>query len=175
MSYSLVPYMVDLDKVRKAVGSGDADLVEQIRNSDPQRFGDDGEDLSLGTALQQLVMGEPLIEEHGYQYGYALEQLVKHLGKELPLDLWCGVRWAAVADSGVEPILMSGSPVPLPEIPDFPTIGHLPREMIISAVAKMGDEGLGHANPELLELLKEFETWMREAAREKLDIVLFYY
>ena len=175
MSYTLVPYMIDLDRLRAAVGSKDAALVEAVRSKGPEQFDSDEYDLTLGQALTQLVMGEKLGRDDTHQYGYALEKLAAHLGRRLPLDLWSGVRWAAMEDSGVAPIMDSGPPVNLPKIDDFPTIGYLPREQIADMVGKMGDEGLTNEDEELEELLKEFEAWLREAAKAKQDLLLFYY
>jgi hypothetical protein len=175
MSYSLVPYIVDLAKLRAAIGSKDAKLIETIRKKDPEKFDSGKDGLTLGEALSQLVMGEKLGKKAAHQYGYALETLAKHLGKPLPLDLWCGVRWEAMEDSGVARIMESGSPVKLPKIPDFPGIGFLERNKIADMVRKMGDEGLTNEDEELEELLREFEAWVRAAAKAKQDLLLFYY
>jgi hypothetical protein len=128
MSYSLVPYMIDLAKLRAAIGSKDAKLIESIRKKNPEKFdSDEYDDLTLGQALTQLVMGEKLGKKATHRYGYALEKLAEHLGKRLPLDFWSGVRWAAMVDSGVAPIMRGGPPVELPKIPDFPGIGFFER------------------------------------------------
>jgi hypothetical protein len=166
--------MVDLAKLRAAVGSKDAKLVESVRKKDPKKF-NSGRDLALGQALTQLVMGETPGKRETHQYGYAMEMLAKHLGKPLRLDLWSGVRWDAMEDSGVAPIMQNGSPVKLPKIPDFPVIGFLERDKIADMVGKMGDEGLTNEDEELEELLKEFEGWLRTAAKAKQDLLLFYY
>ena len=175
MSYSLVPYQIDLAKLRDAVGGQDTQLIESIRAQDPERFDSDEYELSLGEALKQLVMGEELGTTATHQYGYALEKMADHLGQRLPFDLWCGVRWAAMEDSGVAPILESGPPVPLPKIPDFPGIGFLERDKIATMVTTMGEEGLTDDDEDLEELLKEFEEWLRAADRAKEDLLLFYY
>ena len=184
MSYSLVPYFVDLDQLRRVVGSKDETLIAAVHASDPARFDDAGgenddgygEELSLGAALSQLVMGEKLNKSHAHQYGYALERVCEHVGQRLTCNLWCGVRWAAMEDTGVDAILTrSGPPVKLPPIPDFPTIGYLDRQEVRAMVEQMGEEGLGHEDAELRELLKEFEGWLREAAGSGKDLILFYY
>lgn len=175
MSYCLEPYMIDLSKLRAAIGSKDTKLIEAIRKKAPERFDSDEYELTLGQALTQLVMGDKLGKKAPHQYGYALEKLAKHLGKWLPPDVWGGVRWAAMEDSGVARIMEGGSPVRLPRILDFPVIGFLERDQIASMVKKMGNEGLTHENKELEELLKEFETWLRKAAKAKLDLLFFYY
>jgi len=175
MSYSFVPYMIDLGKLRAAIASKNVKLIASIRKEDPKRFDSEQYDLTLGQALTQLVMGERLGDKATHQYGYALEKLARHLGKPLPLDLWCGVRWEAMEGSGVAPIMESGPPVKLPKIPDFPSIGFLERDKIAQMVKKMGAEGLTNEDEELEELLKEFEGWLREAEKAKQDLLFFYY
>ena len=176
MSYSLVPYLVDLPKLRSAVGSKDAALIAAVRRKSPQRFDADEYPLTLGQALTHLVMGEKLAKDDAHQYGYALEKLAAHLGKRLDFDLWSGVRWEAMEDSGVAPVMKSGPPVKLPKIRGgFPVIGFLDRGEIAERVRRMGDEGLTHDDEELEELLKEFEAWLRTAAKAKQDLLLFYY
>jgi hypothetical protein len=56
-------------------------------------------------AVRHLVMGEPLNKNAGSQYGDALMSLCGHLGEVIPPDLWCGVRWIAVIDAGLEDLL----------------------------------------------------------------------
>lgn len=175
MSYTLQPYMVDLARLRATIGSKDARLIESIYKTDPEKFDYDGYDLTLRQALTQIVMGEKLGAEATHQYGYALKELAKHLGKPLPLDLWCGVRWEAMEDSGIAMVMKSGPPVELPAIPDVPCIGFLERDKIADMITRMGDEGLTNDNDELEELLKEFEGWLREAAEARQDLLFFYY
>ncbi|MGN6627423.1 MAG: DUF7691 family protein [Tepidisphaeraceae bacterium] len=177
MSYSLVPYLVDLPAVIAAVGSNDSALINAIERSNSRRFNadefDDG--MTIGDAVRQLVNATPRRDVSGHLYGYAFETLCNQLGKALPSDLWCGVRWATMEDSQVAQIMKSGSPVSLPPIQDFPMIGYLTRKTIQSLVHRMGTEGLTNANKELQELLREFESWLREAARVDRDLVFFYY
>jgi hypothetical protein len=60
MSYSLIPYLVDLDQLRTAVGSKDEALLAAIATSNPDAFqGDEDDDeITVGQALRHLVTGE---------------------------------------------------------------------------------------------------------------------
>jgi hypothetical protein len=176
MSYVLTPFMIDLSKLRAAVGSKDAALVRAIRASKPEKFEkvDQQGDLSLGDALSRLVMGDKLGQDQAHQYGYALEALCHHLGEVIWPDVWGGVRWAAMEDTGVDAVMESGPPVPLPPINDFPTIGFLEAAEIRRRVEEMGDEGLTNDDEDLQELLEEFEGWLRTAASKGKDLVFFY-
>jgi hypothetical protein len=175
VSYVLVPYLIDLAKLRSAVGSKDLALVEAIRKTDPEKFDLRDDDLTLGDALSQLVMGEKLGRKATHQYGYALIRLCEHLGQRLDADEWSGVRLAALQDSGVAALMQSGPPVKLPKNPDVPLVGFLERAQVAEMVSKMGDEGLTHDDEDLQELLTEFEGWLRAAVKAKRDIVLFFH
>lgn len=213
MSYTLMPYLVDLEELRRAVGSKDEALLAVMKQSMPEVFEEEevvdheeDEELSLGQAVRHLVMGEPPDTESAHQYGYALEQLCRHLGEEPEeRDCWCDIRWTVLETTGMEEVLKTGSPVPLPPINDFPTIGHLKAEQIEAIVAKMGDGHLKTAAPsgrkprrsfqswllekamnrltrrgpmtdeDVRELLDEYESWLRAAAAKKKSLVFFYY
>lgn len=175
MSYSLVPYVIDLAQLRAAIGSRNQSLIAAIVEKHPRQFESPDSELPLEQALTQLVMGEELGETATHQYGYALELLADQLGQKLPFDLWSGIRWDAMEDSGVASIMDSGPPVSLPAISDFPNIGYIEQDKIAQMVAAMDDEGLTNDVPDLEELLKEFEGWLRMAAQAKKDLLFFYY
>lgn len=179
MSYSLIPILIDLPKLRSAIGSKDQTLFEAIRNRDPERFDDNYYELPLGKAVRQLVMGEELDagSPDTHQYGYALKELCEWFGTVLPFELWDSVHWAVIEATNVSAVLrQTGSPIDIPKNPeDFPVIGHLERGRIQGLVQQMGDEGLTHNEPGLQELLKEFEGWLRHASAENKDLVLFYH
>lgn len=152
MSYTLTPYLVDLEALRRAVGSGDEALLAAIVAENPERLGSDeveeeGE-IPLGQALRHLVMGKLLQKEPAYQYGYALEQLCDHLGEIPACDMWEGIGWQTLEATGVEQVLKrSGPPVPLPPSTDFPRIGHLTAGEIAATVAQLGNRHLTTAAP----------------------------
>ncbi len=177
MSYVLMPFMIDLSKLRAAVGSKDAALVQAIRAHNPEEFTkvDRERGLSLGDALSRLVMGEKLGNEKTYQYGYALEALCRHLGEVIRPDTWGGVRWAAMEDTGVEAVMESGPPVPLPPNDDFPTIGYLEVGDIRRRLKEADGNGMTNPDSDLQELLTEFEGWLRQAASNGKDLIFFYH
>ncbi len=211
MSYSLVPYLVDLNDLRRAIGSKDTELLEAVIQGDPDRFPPDDLDESDGEvsgcrALRDLVMGTVPEAGSGHPYGYALERLCDHLGRRLDADMWESIHWEVLEDTGFEAVLSgSGSPVPLPPIDDFPTIGHLTPEQVQEIVRNMRGGRLKTAAPDgrkprpslkswlvrrlmsritrrgklsdedLRELLDEYEGWLRKAAATHQALVFFYY
>lgn len=144
MSSTLTPYLVDLEELRRAVGSKDESLLSAVIQGNEEDFGredDDEDEIPLGRALRHLVMGEPPDTGSAHQYGYALMRLCDHLGTTTSsLDLWSGVQWDCVESTGLDEVFdRSGPPVPLPPSDDFPTIGFLTAEEIASTVSKLGD------------------------------------
>jgi hypothetical protein len=149
MSYTVTPYLIDLEVLRRAVGSKDEAFLSAVIQGDPDRFrGEEagGDKVSLGRALRHLVMGETPEPKWAYQYGYALEQLCRHLGEPLPGDLWSGIHWEVVEETGLDELFdRSGPPVPLPPTADFPTIAFLGAGEIAATVAGLGDGHLTSA------------------------------
>jgi hypothetical protein len=162
VSYSLVPYIVDLEKVKSAINSGDKELLAKLLQkseldddldpsmSDEVENDDDDEDNepSLGRAVGDLILGRKRVEWAGFQYGYALEQLCNYFGTSPQGDNWSGVRWEIMEATGADVLLVSsGSPVELPEIDDFPTIGYLSAQDVQMAAQSISPEGLTTAAP----------------------------
>jgi hypothetical protein len=175
VSYSLIPYIVDLDKVKSAINSGDKELLakvlqkseleddfdpsksdEEENDVDDEDDDDDEEDEpSLGRTVGDLILGRKRVDGAGFQYGYALEQLCNYFGTIPDGDNWCGIRWEVMEATGADVLLVaSGSPVKLPEIDDFPTIGFLSAQEVQKAAQSIGAEGLTTAAPEGKKITK---------------------
>jgi hypothetical protein len=212
VSYSLIPYVVDLDTLIRAVGSKDESIIAVVLEHDPEAFAEDepedepdDDEISLGQALRDLVMGQPPVEGSAHQYGYALEQLCHHLGERLDCDEWCDIRWEVIEATGMEEIMDRKSPVPLPETDDFPAVGYLTAGEVAALAAKLEQGPLTTAAPsgqqraptrpagpgalllrgiarraalseaDTRELLDEYGLWLRKAAAKKQGLVFFYY
>lgn len=210
MSYTLTPFLVDLGKLKAAVKSKDKALLQAVYAGNPDALSadaepeedDEDEDLSLRTALQHLVMGEPFADDSAHQYGYALMELCGHLGARLPADQWSGVRWEVLEQTGADELVTkTGTPVELPETDDFPRIGFLDARKVAATVEKMGSGKVTNIAPSgraprrslltrLFRLIMpreslsaadkrglfgEYEEWLRRAAKEKKGLVFFYY
>ena len=146
MSYSVGAYAVDLEELRRAIGSRDETLLAALIEQNPD-LGEPDEDaeeegkVSEGMALRHLVMGETPHPPSAYQYHYALEELCRRLGEWLPGDLWTSIRWWVLEETGFEEILAMGPPVDLPPSEDFPRVGHLTVEQVRRLVERMGPDG----------------------------------
>jgi hypothetical protein len=178
MSYVLTPYLIDLEKLRKSVGSGDESLIAAVISGNPKPFKADDEEteeLSRREALRHLVMGDELDEDSAAQYGFALALVCHHLGEVILPDAWGGVSWRAVEATGLEDVLMrSGPPVALPPMPGLPVIAYLTAEQVVAEAAEIGNAQLEDDDEDLQELLEEFVGWLRKAASKRKDIVFYY-
>lgn len=147
MSYGVQAYAVDLAVVKKTVGSGNAVLAKRLAKSQAreiEQIDDVDFDEGLTPAAKVLetliVEGAPEETEEdetpGYKFGYALEILCREKGEWLPASAFSamGSEYVDALDAAlkkakskrkVASILFRGSPVPLPEIADFPAVGWL--------------------------------------------------
>lgn len=200
MSYTLTPVAVDLDQVRAAIGSKDKALLAKLKKafaSDLEQIDElledvldeDDDPAAAADTLRHLVFGEPLRDDLGFAYGYALGMLCGHFGRTLPNDEWSAMRgdWfetvqKVVAKAGVPKkafevsrLAFRGSPVPLPEIDDFPFIGYLTRGEITAARKALGEADFKAAkNPEAVAAITQIQSWLDACAAKKRDLVCFY-
>lgn len=160
MSYVLSGSVIDIEKLESVVGSKDPAVLEAIVADGPEVF-EDGEDeleedeLSLATALRQLIMGEEKDPDEAHQYGYAFIQICNYLADEpLECDYWGGVRWAAIEECGLVDLLeKTGAPVDLPPIDDFPVLAHIRRNEIDTYLQAAKSGGTCGTSP--------FSVWAR--------------
>lgn len=195
MSYGIHPYAVNLRKLHGLLGSRKARLLATLQ----KQFHDDcieidecDEDLTpTSTALEHLVMGGALDEEAGFKYGYALKFLCEHLGRFLSNTKWSAMRWSwfetvdqALAEAGVSESLFRsglhlatrGTPgIGLPDIDDFPSIGHFTFEemppvenALRSVLGQIEDD-------EIVESLQEILEWLAFCQKKRLALICFYH
>jgi hypothetical protein len=167
LSYTLVVYLLDLDELRRAVGSRDEALLSAVIADDPEAFEpeepdpDDREEIPPGEALRHLVMGEKHDPGSAHQYGYALEHLCRHLGRRLEGGWWESIRWTVLQATGMEEIL-AGPPVPLPPNDSFPVIGFLTPEQVRPLAEKLREGPLKTAASSGRRRRRGFREWMAD-------------
>jgi hypothetical protein len=157
------PIAVQLDRVSKAMRSGDQQLIDAVI----EEFGDEFEQidemaadycdahadekpLTVREALTQMVVGRECNKQYGFVYGYTLEFVCQHFGECLPNEHWWAMpaptRWAETVDQALEGagvprdalrigdhLMHRGPPVRIPEPDDFPGIGYLKLDEIARA------------------------------------------
>ncbi|MCI0333878.1 MAG: hypothetical protein L0228_11725 [Planctomycetes bacterium] len=180
MSYVLIPYVVDISKLKSIVGSKVESLVEAVvaeASADFDEEDDDDQiDDELEEAIYQLIMGEEKYPVEADQFGYALKEICGYCGELLPVDIWNGVRWAAVEECGLEDLLTkTGPPIDLAPNSDFPTIGHIRRGEVNAYLQAARGRLEKSQDSEIRELLEEYTGWLETAAKKGLDVVFFYH
>lgn len=200
MGYQLTPIGVELDSLRRALGSGDAGLVGKVRGrfyTESKRIDrllkevldPDEEPLTTGDILRHLIMGEPRREDAGFGYGYCLELICRQLGQALSNSAWSAMHgdWfdtvaAALRDCGVNSSALAirdlafrGPPVPLPPIDDFPGIGYLTAAEIGTARAALAAADLSHLDDgEVVASIRQVQEWLDTCMESNRDLVCFY-
>src|SRR3954451_15373640 len=123
MSSTLSVYAISFDRLKEVPGSRNHRLVESISRDleyflnqiDELRDEEEGVVPTCREAVAQIIEGAPLSPRLGYLYGYALEAICAHLGREL-LAVHAIGRAAAWVD-GVDDLLQGrGVPVRLSDL-----------------------------------------------------------
>lgn len=191
MSYGVMAYAVDIDKVKALCGSGD----NQTRRAVCGRFradisrtneyfdlpGDKGAP-NLFTAIEHLVMGgdKPL---RGYLYGYGFKYIVEFLAGRMldngPLypcnstylfDTVDPALKATGADLSTSDLIYGGAPVSFPAPDDFPGIGYWSAEEVAAA-----EEPLRTVGDDTIEQVRAIADWVTRAKSRGQGIIGFYH
>jgi hypothetical protein len=200
MSYGLMLYAVELDKVRAAVGSDD----EKLRRSIGGRFKRDiaaadswfssaieGGCPPRYEALRHLIHGAPRVEGYAFQYAYAFKLLVEHYGRFLDNDGFMPIgfdyleqvnaqlRALGVSAIDVESLAYFHPPVELPIPGDFPGVGYLELETLREGVAQFEaiEAGAiaGIADSFMQTSIQNVRQWCQSCAQQGRGLVSFYH
>jgi hypothetical protein len=184
MSSTFSVYAVPYDRLKRVPGSRDRDLVEAIVGAHEHFFAqideladEEDEVPSCREALAQIVEGAPLAGHLGYLYGYALEAVCDHLGREL--DGVSSISRAAgwidpvdefLRDKGV-PIALSdlvfgACPVDIPTPDDHPFIGSWPPMVIPAALEAIRRVDATGVDYDTAESVAQIRGWLEAAAVE---------
>ncbi|MCH2180707.1 MAG: hypothetical protein MK108_01755 [Mariniblastus sp.] len=180
MNYRLVPYALKLTKLRSLIGCQQENLPIQVcqqfllAEHAKHPIGVDAH-ADLFDALDDLVGGGNLDPERGCHYGYALQAICQYIGNRLDSKHWNHVKWAVLEDTGLNAVMGKGSPIDLPLIPDFPTIGHLSNRKIRRRIEEPRGNSLKIESENVHGLLRDFDGWVEQAYEARQDLVFFYY
>jgi hypothetical protein len=190
MSYGVMAYAVDIDKLKALCGSGD----NQTRRAVCGRFradisrSNDWFDLSgdrgapnIFTAIEHLIMGNDKTLD-GYLYGYGFKYIVEFSGRMLDngpfypcpsgylSDTVDPAIRATGADLSTSDLIFGGAPVAFPSPDDFPAIGHWTADEVAAA-----DEPLRAAGADAIEEVRTVAGWVTHATGRSQGIVGFYH
>ncbi|MFI5540886.1 hypothetical protein ACIA5H_31310 [Nocardia sp. NPDC051900] len=180
-----MPYAVDVEVLS----------APSAHTGDPQGFFDWMVDVhrattcseAVRTALRELFFSEKHSGSDGAPYGMALQILCARFGGALSNRAWYPISTSWFDKVGdvldglgidLDPhhLAFSGSPISLPEIEDFPAIGHFTRaelEPVARAFAAADLSGIG--DEELFESVTELRDWVHWCVDNDLDLVSFHY
>lgn len=190
MGYGIMPYAVSVEVLSSPhkYTADPEDFLAWLQ----QLYCSDGEEGGpTPQVLRELFYAEPHTGTEGRVYGYALESLCKRFGGLLDNGHWypCGDRHLATVrdalteigvDFDPQDLIWSGSPVPLPEIEDWPVIGHLRRdEMRPIATALDAADISAITDRSAAGAVAELHGWLRHCLEDDdmfpCDLVCFYY
>lgn len=142
---------------------------------------------AVRTALRELFFSEEHSGSDGAPFGLALQILCARFGGALSNRYWYPISTSWFdkvgdtldrlrVDFDPHDLAFSGSPISLPEIEDFPAIGHFTRaelEPVAHAFAAADLSGIG--DEEIAESVTELRGWVRTCVDDDLDLVSFHY
>ena len=194
MSYPYSAYAIDLKKLAKAVGSKDKKLEAALKKKFADEYTESSEWFAdaiakgaptLERAISEMIAGTmPKKSKHGFQYGYALEKLVMHLGKRIDDDE-LGLGASEVLDKPLKKAKQLPFekltknlvyPVAMPAPADFPDISTM-TEKDVAAFVKALDaiKPLIEKDDDAREVADAFRSWCTKAQKKKSALILFAY
>ena len=198
MTYFVSGFALDLEVLKARIGIKDKPTRMQYRRRAEASTFHQGKDFSIG--LSNFLIGPPYsaadYSSEASFLGYGLEAVVSSLGTRLANDEMCscgtgfigGVNDYMIACGSdlLSKLIFRGPPVPMPAISDFPSIGYLTADEVMSYSASLGalqfrppPDGVsipqGVAQEDTMDACGMLRRWVDEAATMKRGIVAFYY
>jgi hypothetical protein len=202
VSGGLSVIVVDLQQLRAAVGSGDADLQKAVERERARELAAldvfitqieswNGETEITGRAsrdlLRHMVIGGPYLHGMGYAYRHCLEIMADVLGRRLPGVEWSGVppKWFATVQAEltgagvdedtlrVEQLGFRGDPVPLPGF-GGPRLGYWTRPEVALAQVALAGADLSLISDEVSGSVRELGQWLTVCVTSDRDLLGVY-
>jgi len=194
MGYPYSAHAVELSKLRRAAGSKDAKLEAALAKKYRAHYDENAEWFAdaiskgaptLARAVSDIIAGTvPKRSKHGFQYGYAVEVLVKHFGARIDEDE-LGLGCEAAIDTYLKKAKQPSTdkltkhgvfPVAIPAPRDFPGIGAMTANDMKSLLAAFDKtEPLWAKDAGAKEVAAAFRSWCTKALAKKRDLVWLYY
>jgi len=193
MTYAVHPFAVSLTALKKTLGSSDRAFLQRVTKKFQDEFQEldelDEDTVPMRQALEHLVTGARPDEDSGFKYGYALKFVCAVLGTALSNQAWSSMDWEtfegidrALRTIGVkkqtfetQTLVTRGSPVPLPKIPDFPSIGFVRESEIAPVALALSTARIRELDEEIQQSVQQVRDWLDHCARGHLDLVCFYH
>jgi len=192
VGYSYSVYAVDLKALRKVWGKKNSDLFDEIREEQADEIADNYESFEeeiiekgapvVARAIYEIFAGKPEKKQHGFQYGYALEMIVRQIGERV------GEEELTWFDEFLDPLLkkarcpdteaMMGRgvlPLKIPMPNDFPEIGTVEPAGCIAAIGALATIRPMTKDEDTLMIIDEVRGWFESAKKLKRGLVWFIY
>jgi hypothetical protein len=197
----IIPYVVQIDPLRKFFGSMNVPELEKIKSANKTyiteqdeifRWLIDGGAPPLNQALDHICAGDIRRPQFASQYAYALELLCAHFGQPQPnqhtnpidADWFISSMeqvlraWGLGTVLHAEAILRGVWPLPIPRnnSKEPPTGGTIMPDEIEHAIMAMRNGSIpGNLDPRAIPMLGELRGWFEAAAAARGALVCFYY
>jgi hypothetical protein len=200
MGYGLMVYAVDLERLRREVGCGDAELAASYGagftadDRETQDFIDDclpdgPERPTLADVARQVIMGEPYDERIGFAYGYFLKWLCERHGVSqwnnslmpIPVDYLSTLdteftkAGLLTPEVSIHDLGWGGAPVPVPMGDPWPGIGHLEHEHLAAAAELLAGTPNSDLPEEFHDAAYDLFQMMAHARDDKRSLVGFFH
>jgi hypothetical protein len=152
---------------------GRKDIDEMFEEYDPPN--------TLYSAVQQILNREPLLEDRGSLYGYAVEALCWAIGTTFFLPIGFPTveyfdkfleRWSSPVN--LASLVFSGFPLPIPNPECYPMAGCWKPEQVIAAWDFFSS--LRMEQEDLIQVgIEEIRLWLAEAIKHETDALVGYY
>ncbi|GHT46524.1 hypothetical protein FACS189454_07810 [Planctomycetales bacterium] len=166
MSHAVSFYLIDIEKIRNIIDEKDLSILKKMKI--------DGEDRRY---IKTLLVGDaPACDDELFEYGYALEKIVRRLyGKNESVPEFEDLRFGEFDDPPLDWIIQSSSPVTLPPNKDFPYIGHRFCSEMRQTLDAWDDDMFDNFEPEIQKMIEGMFSVFQTAIEKKKDLITFYY
>lgn len=174
MSYGIMPYRVNLDRVKSRFGCTVSSKRSKIKKA-CARYAkqidewDDENTPTMMEIVEELLDGKATHANLGYKYWYALKGFMEDLGRFMSNREWYPASADVFFDLSEFGLYNIDAPMKIPTPDDFPTVFVLKSENMTPDLDLKLQQKLSGGQ------LREIQSWINEAKQYKQDIVLYYH
>lgn len=167
MGYTVSFYEVDLDSIKKTLGSRDLSILDKVKF--------DEEDEGGRELARILITGEEQPPDLGSEFAYAFEKIVEAVESESIIPNEFESLHYTEFEGPLSWILESGPPVDLPPNDDFPIIGYRTIEEMKKFLDEWEDDNIDEYDSEIQEMIEVMLDIFRNAVSHQKGIISFLY
>lgn len=197
MGADMHAYSADLEALRRMVGSGDCELLEQLTTqiaSGLDRL--DAEAAGWGNlvparqALTKMIMepayldGVANLSNDAAIYIYVFKEMCEHYGKPLDNEYDMSSEWLSEVEEALDDVgvtcepseyFVAGDDLPLPSAFPYPIAGCIDFEVMTELRDELKPALSADVDDDVLDTVTELSEWAHECLRERRGLVWFFY